>query len=204
MTHTNHRRGDRDSLRSDWVLLARVSRLVPEQREGAPSKFRELLKTVEKHGPLCLMARDVSKGREQDTPWMPVRHYMGAGTPLRDIASTVKNPMYVHAVFAERANLEGALRDIKNADLGISVVVSGLFDEVFDICDRLSTGPHTVNLSLGVMGKSELLPEEEILEITTMCGHAMISEHLTRTMIERVKQDKITPEDAGIELARQC
>jgi hypothetical protein len=144
-------------LRSDWVLLARVSRLVPEQREGAPPKFRRLLEIVAKHDPLCLMARDVSKSGEQDTPWVPVRHYMGAGTPLVDIASTVRNPMYLHAVFSERASLEGALKEIKDAELGISVVVSGLFDEVFDICRRMSTGPHTVNLSLGIMGKSELL-----------------------------------------------
>ena len=163
MTHTNHRRGDKDSLKSDWVLLARVSRLVPEQRKRAPSKFRRLLEIVAKHDPLCLMARDVSKSREQDTPWVPVRHYMGAGTPLMDITSMVKNPMYLHAVFTERARLEGALREIKDAELGISVVVSGLFDEVFDICEKMSTSPHTVNLSLGIMGKSELLPEEEIL-----------------------------------------
>jgi hypothetical protein len=129
---------------------------------------------------------------------------MGAGVPLREIAGKVKNPMYLHAVFTERTDLENALREIKDAELGISVVVSGLFDEVFDICERMSISPHTVNLSLGVMGKSELLPEEEILEITTMCGHAMISEHLTRAMIERVKQGKMTAEDAGKELARQC
>lgn len=204
MTHTNHRRGNRDSLKSDWVLLARVSRLVPEQREDAPSKFRRLLEIVAKHNPLCLMARDVSEDRDQSTPWVSVRHYMGVGIPLADIASTVKNPMYLHAVFKEKSSLEGALREIKDAELGVSVVVSGLFDEVFDICKGISVHPHTVNLSLGVMGKFELLPEEEILEITTMCGHAMISEHLTRTMIERVKQGKITPEDAGKELARQC
>jgi len=190
-------------LERDWVLLALVSRQVPEQRKGAPARFRELLEICARHDPVCLMARNVSKAGSHGAAWVAVRYYMGAGVPLGEVANAEK-PMFAHAVFTRREDLEAALREIKEADLGISVVVSGLFDEVFGICERISTGPHTVNMSLGVMGKTELLPEERILEITTMCGHAMTSEHLTKEMIERVKEGKVTPEEAALELARQC
>ncbi len=204
MTHTNHRRGSKESLMSDWVLLARTSREVPEQRENAPPRFRRLLEICTKHSPVCLMARDISEeGQHGITAWVPVRYYMGAGESLVEVTKA-KKPMYAHAVFSRREDLEATLEEIKEANLGISVVASGLFDEVFGICERISTGPDTVNMSLGIMGKTDLLPEEEILEITTMCGHAMISEHLTEAMIEGVRQGKTAAEEAAIELARQC
>jgi hypothetical protein len=38
-------------------------------------------------------------------------------------------------------------------NLGLSVTVSGLIEEIFDICKELGIKPHSINLSLGVWGK---------------------------------------------------
>lgn len=40
--------------------------------------------------------------------------------------------------------------------------------------------PHTVNYSLGVFGKKELLADSDSLAITTMCGHHMIPDGFVR------------------------
>jgi hypothetical protein len=37
-----------------------------------------------------------------------------------------------------------------------------------------------------------------------MCGHAFISRHLARYLIDRVKQGSLSPEDAAVELGKQC
>ena len=58
--------------------------------------------------------------------------------------------------------------------------------------------------SLGVWGKTELLPSKEVLEITTMCGHAMVAANLVEKIIEDIKKGKTTPEKAAKKLAKPC
>ena len=41
----------------------------------------------------------------------------------------------------------------------------------------------------GLFGARERLPERETLEISTLCGHGMISFHLIRKIVEYVKRE---------------
>ena len=59
-------------------------------------------------------------------------------------------------------------------------------------------------MSAETMGKMSLMPEPEILELTTMCGHAFVANSLVRHLVERVKNGKMTPERAAVEMAKQC
>jgi hypothetical protein len=52
-------------------------------------------------------------------------------------------------------------------------------------------------MSLGVWGKIELLPSNEVLEITTMCGHHMISRYLVDEIVTKIKAGTMTPEEAS-------
>jgi hypothetical protein len=110
----------------------------------------------------------------------------------------------IHAVFADRETLQECLRDLAAADVGVSVVVSGLYDEVLDACEESGLTPHTVNLSLGIHGRTDRLPAPEVLEITTMCGHAMISAALVRKVLEDVEIGRSSAEEAARELSRLC
>ena len=109
-----------------------------------------------------------------------------------------------HAVYTSKAAVQKVLTTLREADLGISIVVSGLFDEVFDLCQKSGLVPHTVNMSLGTWGKTEILPPRPVLELCTMCGHAVISRRLVEKMIEHVKQGITTSRDAAVELGKQC
>ena len=64
--------------------------------------------------------------------------------------------------------------------------------------------PHTINLALGVWGKTKLLPEPRVLEVTTMCGHHMISKDIAADAMERVKSGATSPEEAAEEIGRLC
>jgi hypothetical protein len=64
--------------------------------------------------------------------------------------------------------------------------------------------PHTAALSLGIWGKTELLPERKKLDIHTMCGHAMVPVVLMDSVIAKVKQQKLTVEEAAVELTKPC
>jgi len=199
MTHSHHRLGDNESLKNDFVLICRVSRYVPEQMKNREDKFRRLLSILRRHDPVCLMVHDREKGRLKY-----FKGYKGSGAYDIETVVDAPKPTYVNAVFDNKGKLERALREIKEADLGISIVVSGIFDEVFLLCDRLSTDPHTVNMSLGVMGNIKRLPPKEILEITTMCGHGVVSSHLVKDLLLKVRKGTIKPEEAAYELAKQC
>jgi len=98
----------------------------------------------------------------------------------------------------------GLVQDFADADLGFSIVVSGVFENTFGICEKVGTGPHTANMSMETLGRTELLPEDRILEVMTMCGHSLIGEALIRHLIDQVRKGKTTAEKAGLELGKQC
>jgi hypothetical protein len=75
---------------------------------------------------------------------------------------------------------------------------------VGQICSEIGLAPHTVEHSLGVHGKTEKLPDENALEITTMCGHAMVSPNLVLDLVKQIDEGKVTHEKAAIELSRMC
>ena len=83
-------------------------------------------------------------------------------------------------------------------------MVSGLFEEVRRAyCDN-HLKPHTVNLSLGVFGKTEKLPKEPILEIASMCGHNMISFGLIQKLVTDIEEGWTMPELAAKKIAAGC
>lgn len=77
----------------------------------------------------------------------------------------------------------------------MSIVVSGLVDHVKECCHKVGLEPHTVESSLGRIGRTDLLPPNEILEIATMCGHSMVSVNFINEMIEKCRKGRCTPEE---------
>jgi hypothetical protein len=107
-------------------------------------------------------------------------------------------------VYDDRAKMEAALKELAEAELGLSVVVSGLFDEVAECCRRAGTSAHTVNHSLGFWGKTEKLPPREILEITTMCGHGLVAPSLVWHLADKIRRDDFSAAAACQEMRKMC
>jgi hypothetical protein len=57
---------------------------------------------------------------------------------------------------------------------------------------------------MGVLGNTKKLPPSEIHEVTTLCGHGLVSPTLVESMARKVKTGAVTPLDAAIEIARPC
>jgi hypothetical protein len=75
---------------------------------------------------------------------------------------------------------------------------------VLPACQEAGVTPHTINYSLGVWGKKDLLPSEDVLAVTTMCGHHQISPELVKKKVQEVRNGRKTPEKAAKELALYC
>ena len=107
-------------------------------------------------------------------------------------------------VLHSRGELSNCVEMLKKANTGKSVVVSGLIDEVNSCLRELDLCPHTIQFSLGHFGKTELLPSEEVLEMTTMCGHHMISPRLVERLASSINKRRMTPEEAAEAMAKLC
>lgn len=208
MTHTNHRRGSRISLEGDFILLSMVDKNNFTQynyKESYNSRVQRLLKICMNHDPVGLANRLPDKVQRYMKYW---ESSMDSGihriTRIDEIPRAENIDYICHAVFSRKDDVEATLRDLKEADLGISIVISGLFDDIADICKKVGLEPHTVNMSLGTWGRVDLLPSKPVLELCTMCGHALISSQLTERLLDLVEKGSINPEEAAVELGKQC
>jgi hypothetical protein len=57
---------------------------------------------------------------------------------------------------------------------------------------------------LGFLDRHNHLPGSQVLELSTMCGHGLVSNNLAQQMILSVKQNLRTPEEAAAYLACFC
>lgn len=190
MSHSLHRHGTAQELEKDYTFYARTSRYV--NREGCGPKLRQILRILLEEG------RAVNFGSSHAG-----KSYK-AGLDPDDYAATLDRAYGVAACFSDRDAVRSILKKLKEADTGISIVISGLIDEIVKMAGELGLRPHTAFLSLGVHGKKARLPEDDVLQITTMCGHGMVSAALTATVIEKVKAGKMTPEAGARLLAQPC
>jgi len=189
MSHSLHRFGTEDNLKNDYTLYARTSRWV--NREGCGPKLRKILAVLLSEKPVNFGSSHAGKSYK-------------AGLDPEEYAKTLDRAYGVACCYSSKEALKRVLRRLKELDVGISIVVSGLIDEVVDTAKEIGLKPHTAFLSLGIHGRQELLPEDHILEVTTMCGHAMVSAKLTRAVLEKIKSGEMTPEEGADHLAQPC
>ena len=187
MTHTLHRSGDRESLENDFVWLMYQTRGVND-KNIAP-KARVFIEAAEACN--CINWGDVKSGNVLEIP-------------AEEIKSRLTDQSRLRGVFVSKQDVTGFVRRIKEAGLGISVVISGLLEEVQDICDAAGVKPHTINYSLGVWGNTHVLPSQDVLAVTTMCGHHMVSPGMVEKMVDDIVEQRVTAEQAGRELGRLC
>ena len=90
------------------------------------------------------------------------------------------------------------------ADLGICINITGLLDEGQECCRKAGITRHSTEHSLGIWGAKDRLPEREVMEFNTMCGHGMVSFNLVRKMIDEVCLRRKTPKQAARTMAKCC
>lgn len=189
MTHTLHRLGtDTELLREDYVILVMPSKDI--NHVGSGPKLRRFFEIALGSG--AIKIGDCRKGNQ---------YHQGG---LDRVLQNVEDRAVIHAVFKDRESVIRCLKALKAADLGMSVVVSGLFDEVGKCCRGAELTPHTINQSLGRWGRTDKLPATGVVEIHTMCGHGMVSVNLIQKAVSRIKAGKWTPEKAAEHLFKPC
>ncbi len=189
MTHSLHREGKPDSLDKDYAVFIYPARGF--NYKGCAPKVRRLVEIVYQVGPANMISTTL-------------RENLYSGVRPEDVLESIKEGVRVFTVFDSREKLKELLTRFKEADQGISIVVSGLIDKVREIAAEVGLNPHTINVSIGVHGNTQTLPPADIRQFTTMCGHGMVSPHLVRDIIRKVKTKKIDTWNGSLTLAKPC
>jgi hypothetical protein len=185
MTHTLHRQGTPESLAHDFPLHAMPAAGV--NKDGATPKLQRFWDLSHKYNPV-----NSGEGKLGNR----FGHELAS---LRENLSTT-----THAVYTDEESLTALLRDLGDADIGMSVTLSGLESRLFACCAKAGIKPYAIEHSLKILGDTSALPDVKVMEITTMCGHAMVSRGLIGILAEKIKKGEMTPEQAGLELAKPC
>lgn len=183
MTHTLNRRGiSEDESGEEIVFLCMIP---ASERGNKEQEMKQMAETVLKYQPVNIIFAPLGMDKER------IIELTGRGT-------------IVTAVFTDKSAVRNLVQEIKSKKLGISVVLSGLFEDVHDICSWAGLKEHTYNISLGIHGKTEKLPDEKTLQITTQCGHALISPHYVKHIVKKIKKGKINSEEGADLLIKPC
>jgi hypothetical protein len=189
MTNTLHRQGTLENLKNDFVIFATTAKGI--NREGSAPKLREFLR-------ICLKYHPVNLGSSKQG------NILQDGLDIQELISNMEDGEGAAAVFTDLETLRKVLEELIQSDLGISINISGLLGEVHECCQKAGLQRHSVEHSLGFWGAKDRLPEREILEFNTLCGHGMVSFNLIRKMIEHVKLRRLSPKEAAKIMAKCC
>ena len=203
MTNTLHRFGAPETLQNDYIIFAMAARGINDQ--DAPPKLQTFLRLAVKHQPIN-MGNAVKGGIFRPSQALtPLAHWRRReGLPPAEVVEGVDACTTVAVVFDDPKRLEAFLKDLRQADLGISINISALTDEARTCCQRAGITRHSVEYSLGFHGDLNRLPDRHVLELSTMCGHGMVSHNFAKKMIDWVKEGRRSAPEAATYLARFC
>jgi hypothetical protein len=203
MTNTLHRFGARETFHDDYIIFAMAARGIND--EDAPAKLREFLRLALKHHPINI-GNSLKGGLYRASPSLtPLAHWRRTdAVDPEEVVRGIDSCTSVAAVFNQPEDLEAFLVDLRKADFGISINISSLTEEARSCCQRAGITRHSVAYSLGFHGDLNLLPDRHVLELSTMCGHGMVSHNLARKMMDLVREGRRTPQQASVCMARFC
>lgn len=189
MTHSLHRQGSADSLRDDYILLCTPS--IGLNNRGAGKKLKQILEIIFAVGPTNI-------------------GFYGHGNRFDNldyeiIKSSLTDNSRLRCCFDSIEKVKKVLVKIKKGNFGISMALSGPVDEILALLKNLDLYPHTINVSCGVFGKTELLQgRRQEMEISTMCGHGMIGWRLVKQTMADLNNENIDIEKAIQRLCKPC
>jgi len=202
MTNTLHRYGNGPSFKDDYILFMIPTRGYND--EGCIPKLKAFLKICAKHHPVNMGNGNRGSLAPQKN-LNPLAHWNRDNEKEWDIViEEVKKPGTVSAVFATKEDAEACLKEVIDADFGISVNMSTSVDNAKEAADCCGINRHSINYSLGFNDPHDHLPNSQVLELSTMCGHGMISFNMAKKMLDMVREGRRTPKEAAETLIRFC
>ena len=195
MTTVLHRSSDEKHLHHDYTVKNKAMKgrddKTPETKARALATSRKIATILHDHHPV-----NMGQGRAGS---------LAQHRTFEQLLEGMKNLGGLSAcVFDNQQNFRDAIREIRDANLGQSVTVGGDVEQIFALCNELGLVPHTAIVSLGIWGKTALLPRPGVKELTMMCGHGLLGANRCEALIRAIKAGRMTPAEAAASLATGC
>ena len=212
MTNTLHRYSEHyaferppnpQPVQDDFIVFAMASRGIND--DDLVARYRAFLRLALKHNPVNM--GDATKGGmlrpRQDLN--PKAHWKRDQRPNpEEVVAGIDGHTTVAAVFDNYQDMKAFVDDVRSANLGISVNISAPIEDAERCCGETGITRHSVEYSLGFSGRVEKLPDSTVLELTTMCGHGMVSANFAKKMIDWSKENRRSPAELARTMARFC
>jgi hypothetical protein len=202
VTNTLHRYGSAKSFYDDYIIFAIPCKGVNDQ--GAVEKLKTFLEICSRHNPVSVGNSELGSYRPSRKARPSVHWARDLHPDHRSVMDAVHSLRTVAAVFDGRAKAESCLRDVIAADLGLSVNVAASVEGAREVAAACGIKRHSVEYSLGFSDPHDHLPSGQVLQLSTMCGHGMVSSALAAKMLELVREGRRSPDEAAVTLARFC
>ena len=217
MSHTSQRRGlTKNSDLRELIVLA----FIPHEykhMDGIGSAMKDLAVTLLKYKPDNWTSRNFTEinipdlGRLQGPLEWVSSKWPETGQRLM-LTLVGYTSSVITAVYNDTAAVSALLTEIKgewlsrNKEKGypISMVLSGLPDNVDQCCGANGLKQHTYLQSLGFYGKVKDLPSTEELALVTLCGHGLISVNRIRRLTAGIRKGDISVDEAALDIAAPC
>ena len=202
MTNTLHRYGKAAGFEDDYILFA-----IPckgKNDEGAIERLQMFLRICARHNP-ANMGNSAFGGYKPAKELQPTIHWSrDTSSDYDSVIDAVEKVGTVAAVFDSREKAQGCLAEVIEANLGLSINMSTSVEGARCAAEQCGIHRHSVEYSLGFFDPHDHLPNSQVLELSTMCGHGMVSFNLARKMLDMVREGRRTPDQAVATLARFC
>jgi hypothetical protein len=203
MTNTLHRYGNTESFRDDFIIFAVPCRGKNEQ--NCVPKLTRFLEMALEFKPVGLGNTSHGGVYCPSSNLTPRAHWKRDFSPdFHAVINSVDRISLVSATFDNLEAAQGFLKAVKAADLGLSVNISTSIEGAKQCCQAAKQPRHSLGYSLGFEGDLQKLPNSQVLTLTTMCGHGLVSASLAEKMIDWVKEARRPPEQAATYMARFC
>ena len=202
MTNTLHRYGSAESFCDDYIIFAIPSK--GKNDEECIPKLKQFLRICAKCNP-CNMGNGNRSAVAPQKGLSPTAHWNRDSTPdWETVIEGVVKPGTVSAVFASEEQARACLQEVIAADFGISVNMSTSVENAKNVAEMCGIKRHSVEYALRFNDPHDHLPNSQVLELSTMCGHGMVSFNMARKMLDMVREGRRTPKQAVTTLVRLC
>jgi len=217
MTHSSQRRGlDPSGACKELCIIGMIPRSAFKKR-GIKSAMCQLARKMLAHAPDNFIFRDFTEitipnlGASQKLlKWLHKYRPGAANHVVLWILAHTRSGL--SAVYTDIDAVKELIEDLagdwrgrnKKKRWPVSIVLSGLPEDIHACCQQAGLVEHTYLHSLDVFGTVENLPSEDELSLITMCGHGLVASARVKHLVERIRKGKLTPQKAAADIAKPC
>jgi hypothetical protein len=187
----------------DWIVFAMATKGLND--DDLVAKCRRFLELALEHEPVNIGDATHGGWLRPQRDLTPASHWSREHRPdPAAVLRGVDGPTTVAAVFDTFEKMRGFVEALAKADLGVSINIASPMNGAHRCCKETGLVRHSVEYSIGFRGRLDALPDASTLELSTMCGHGMVSAAFARKMLDWVKENRRTPAEAAAYMARFC